>query len=48
MLNERECAVENIIRYRFVDGESSKTSSDVVNDVETGIQGKAGRKVTLL
>jgi hypothetical protein len=45
VLNERECAVDNIIRYRFVDGTNSP-SSDVVNDVETGIQGKPGRKVS--
>jgi hypothetical protein len=47
VLNERECAVDNIIRYRFVDGESSK-AEDVVNDAQTGIQGKVGRKVTQL
>ena len=44
VLNERECAVDNIIRYRFVDGENS-TAEDVVNDAQTGIQGKVGRKV---
>ena len=41
ILKERECAVDNIIRYRVVDG-----ASDNIDDVETGIQGKAGKKVS--
>ena len=32
ILKERECAVDNIIRYRVVDG-----ASENINDVETGI-----------